>query len=309
MRIYKNSLYHSHKFEKYHPKINAYYFKEMREYHMVPHFHEEVEIMYVMEGSCQVQCERQWEHLVKGQLILIDSCVPHKLEVNHGARILNIEFTFSQIDVPFPSMQELTNGHEAMKQLLEHSTDYVILKDSENILSVMKNLMLELDYQQNVDQTSMMTALLIRELLMKIASLAAEAYEYKSTFGHPYVREAVKYMHEHYDQPLQINQISQVLNIHPNYLKRIFTASMGTTIIEYLTNLRMNKAMMLLDKTDIKIVDIASYIGISSSQYFSVLFKKYYGMSPAAYRRNTYREYTNNEPSNLDPEWYSENNQ
>ncbi|SFO89187.1 AraC family transcriptional regulator [Salibacterium halotolerans] len=299
MRVYKNSLYYSHKSENQHPKINAYYFKEMREYDMMCHMHEEVEIMYLMEGSCLVGCNEEWIELVKGECILIDSCTPHKLEVSHRARILNLEFNFLEADAPFPSMKDLFRDNEAMKKLLESRSSYLVVKDSENILSIMKDLVFELDYQQSVDRTSLMTDLLFRQLLLKMASAAEDVFKYKNTPGHPYVRDTVRYIHEHYDQSLQIGHIAQVLKVHPTYLQRIFKQAIGTTIIEYVTSLRMNKAAILLRKTTIPIIDIASYIGISSSQYFSVLFKKYYHLSPASYRRDVYTEKLNEQTNDL----------
>ena len=61
---------------------------------------------------------------------------------------------------------------------------------------------------------------------------------------------------------------------------------MNVSITEYLTELRVEKAKMLLARTDVPIIEVADYIGLNSRQYFSMLFKKMTGMSPAAYRKS-----------------------
>jgi len=59
---------------------------------------------------------------------------------------------------------------------------------------------------------------------------------------------------------------------------------MGSTFIEYLTRLRMDKARQYLKTTDLRSQDIAERIGYTDAHYFRYLFKKSTGMSPREYR-------------------------
>ncbi|WP_155983945.1 helix-turn-helix transcriptional regulator, partial [Paenibacillus sp. 1-18] len=65
---------------------------------------------------------------------------------------------------------------------------------------------------------------------------------------------------------------------------RIFKKHTGQTLTAYLTMLRMDKARMLLQQTDIPIQEIADYVGVGSRQYFHMLFKKHTGKTPVEYR-------------------------
>lgn len=58
----------------------------------------------------------------------------------------------------------------------------------------------------------------------------------------------------------------------------------GQTFVEYLTQLRMKKAEMLLKQTDMKGYEIGEQVGIPDPHYFSVLFKKHIGRSMNEYR-------------------------
>jgi YesN/AraC family two-component response regulator len=56
--------------------------------------------------------------------------------------------------------------------------------------------------------------------------------------------------------------------------------------MEYLTAIRMEKAKMLLLRTDIPATDIPDYVGVGSRSYFHALFKKHTGMTPVEFRRS-----------------------
>ena len=65
---------------------------------------------------------------------------------------------------------------------------------------------------------------------------------------------------------------------------RIFKKEVGTSVITYITDLRIKKAKDLLEHSDLKTFEISDAVGIHDPAYFSVLFKKYTGMSPKSYR-------------------------
>ena len=70
------------------------------------------------------------------------------------------------------------------------------------------------------------------------------------------------------------------------YLSRIFRKEAGCTFVDYLTNLRMRKASILLHDEEMKIYEVAEKVGYTSQQYFSLVFKKKLGISPAEYRQS-----------------------
>lgn len=103
----------------------------------------------------------------------------------------------------------------------------------------------------------------------------------------PIVQRAQKYIKENYkNKNVTLEYVANYLQVSPVYLSRIFKKELGTTFISYLTNLRMKKAIKLLNSTDLKINEIASIIGYDSQHYFSTSFKKYIGISPNQYRKN-----------------------
>jgi two-component system, response regulator YesN len=68
------------------------------------------------------------------------------------------------------------------------------------------------------------------------------------------------------------------------YLSRAFKNITGRNFSDYLSEIRMNKAKELLEKTQLTVYDIAISVGYGDPQYFHRVFKKYFGVTPNEYR-------------------------
>lgn len=86
------------------------------------------------------------------------------------------------------------------------------------------------------------------------------------------------------DQSWTLNQMAERCGIQRTRLNTVFQKLTGSTPMEYLGRLRMERAKTLLRESDIKIIDIAFECGFGSSQYFANTFKTVTGMTPSQYR-------------------------
>ncbi len=100
------------------------------------------------------------------------------------------------------------------------------------------------------------------------------------------IDKAKEFIREHYaESDLSVDRLCELLNVSPNYFSSLFKKTTGLSFVTYLTNLRMEKAVWLLDNTDEKAYIIAGMIGYDEPNYFSYVFKKAYGISPSKYRQ------------------------
>ena len=84
---------------------------------------------------------------------------------------------------------------------------------------------------------------------------------------------------------LSLSKVAQIFFINPSYLSRMFKKEMEVNFMEYIVKLRIDKAIMLLNSTDLKAYEIGDKVGIADPSYFSTSFKKYTGISVSEYRK------------------------
>ena len=97
--------------------------------------------------------------------------------------------------------------------------------------------------------------------------------------------EARSYISGHYQEHnLSVNDLCDRLHVSQSYFSAVFKQETGKSFVRYLTDLRLEKAVELLDGTDGKTYEIARSVGFEEPNYFSYTFKKHLGVSPTRYR-------------------------
>lgn len=101
------------------------------------------------------------------------------------------------------------------------------------------------------------------------------------------VTQAIDYIHQHLGEELSRHAVASQVYLNPDYLDRIFKRVIGVSVNRYIFQERMNKARQLLESTEENITDIALTVGYNSISNFSMLFKKYIGLSPNEFRKRS----------------------
>ena len=104
----------------------------------------------------------------------------------------------------------------------------------------------------------------------------------------PENEQAVHYFHEHFASPIVIEDYAQSCHMSTCWFIRSFKQQMGTPPLQYLTAIRINRAIELLEGSQYSITEISNMVGIDNPLYFSKLFKKQTGQSPKEYRQNRF---------------------
>ena len=99
------------------------------------------------------------------------------------------------------------------------------------------------------------------------------------------VLKALSFINEHYVEEFSLSDLCERFFISKNRLCKRFAAAMGCSPMQYRSFVRLNKAKQLLTTTTKSLEEIAELCGFSSANYFSLIFKKEVGLSPAHYRK------------------------
>lgn len=99
------------------------------------------------------------------------------------------------------------------------------------------------------------------------------------------IKTVLSYLELNYYNPeLSTEVLSEMVNLTPGYFGKLFSEYMEKSVNEYMIELRMNKAVGLLESSSDSINDIAAKVGYMNQSYFTAIFKKNYGKTPNQYR-------------------------
>ncbi|SDS30248.1 AraC-type DNA-binding protein [Paenibacillaceae bacterium GAS479] len=101
-----------------------------------------------------------------------------------------------------------------------------------------------------------------------------------------YVTKTIAFMEANYGSSLSITDIAEQVGVSSGHLSRTFKAETGKSMLEYLTEFRINKSKELLSSRNDSLYEIGQSVGYNDVQSFIRFFKKYEGMTPGEYRKS-----------------------
>lgn len=106
----------------------------------------------------------------------------------------------------------------------------------------------------------------------------------KETEGNYLVSAAREYMQEHLAEELNLTNVAEYIGISPSYLSTLFSQQLQCCFTDYLNQLRIDCACQYMHDKRMKIYEIAYKVGFHDEKYFSKVFRKVTGVSPAIIR-------------------------
>ncbi|NGM83447.1 response regulator [Paenibacillus sp. 7124] len=98
-------------------------------------------------------------------------------------------------------------------------------------------------------------------------------------------KQVEAFIQTRYAEDLSLQQLAAQFHISEAHFSRLFRKATGTTFIDYVTQVRMEKAMELLSSPDSRIYEVSLAVGYQDSRYFSQLFRKATGKTPTEFRK------------------------
>lgn len=280
--------------------ITSWYNQRYKKFTMPTHNHERLELMHVIGGNAEIDVYNdignkgfnneltfvETIRLTAGETIFIDSGAWHNLRIKEGkvpCSIVNIEFVFQSVDNTQQTFGKVFQHHKGIIDLLSKKLPYIVTRDTnDNFTTFFVKLIDELEafdiYGDKESQVNALFIILFQQYLRRyMDSINKKPYM-------QYVRKAVQYIEEFFDNDISVEIIANYVNVNKSYLQQVFTEQVGETIGSFITRLRIDKAKTILKFTNTPIVDIAVQVGYSTRQGFSVAFLKVTGTSGKAYR-------------------------
>ena len=187
-----------------------------------------------------------------------------------------------------------------IKDVLKIRTDNRTL--NERSLFLMKQEILQAVYGYLSESGIQATLLFHEENSMRLSDLAMQsavdmirwvnyllerAYDYEEEVrkASGLIERINAYVHEHYSEQLDRNEIAGAFHLAPEYLAKLYKKKTGVYLKDYIREYRVEQAKRLLRDKNVLVSDVAGAVGFDNFSYFSTIFRKYVGVTPNEYRR------------------------
>ena len=253
-----------------------------------PHNHMYFEFHGTVSGVMKLWSEKGEYYIKKDETAVIAPNVLHYLTPCDD-KSLRSSFCFSFSRIKGKSDIDL---YEYFRSAFS-GIDGVLKIPPSSELSLLLNKVLSLIYSENEpDRVRIKTYFLL--LLTGIAEAAVPSgrhtvSEAESPLNESDVRHYVaeEYFRRNYQSDIRLSDLADIWHLSLKQTERVFAAEFGQTFTEYLINLRMTYAKILLEETGLSVGEIAERVGYGSYNGFYVTFTAYTGMTPTEYRKNS----------------------
>lgn len=227
-----------------------------------------------------------------------------------------LKHTIARTGLPFKVIGECTNGLEALDFLKEHSVDLVMtdvrmaVMDGLAFVTALTNgegdtdcIMIsgydDFNYVQHalrsgvvdyllkpVELEDMKECLENWEKLHRKNNLPAEAFVNEADPSElSTVEKVIQYVKSKIPGEVTLAETANYVHLNPSYLSKLFKDKTDQNFVDFVIDMRMNEAKKLLERTSLRVNEIADRLGYSDITYFSNLFKRRTGVTPSEYRK------------------------
>ncbi len=242
------------------------------------HFHQDIELLYILEGAVDIFIENKVSHLKSEDIFIVNANRKHSFATDGSVLMFRLMISYQLAaeaskngDVLFwcdSSVSDSERYNELRRLLRDMLRHYVESRDYIRTFGYLSDCYAVLEH---LAANFMMSAtdLLIGE--------EDDRYEDR-------LRQINNYINNNFDQAISMKELSEKLYLSNGYLSRFFKKNYGMSFANYLSNVRVYHASDDLLYTDEPITRIAYNNGFASAALFNKVFKKITGLTPTEYR-------------------------
>ncbi|MFW6006918.1 MAG: AraC family transcriptional regulator [Halanaerobiales bacterium] len=267
--------------------------RENKDYITSHHWHNELEFILVKEGNCRVQVETDSYNIKTNQALFINSGEIHAIYSSKGTHLFhpimfNINFLSNNLedDCQLKYLDPVIKNKYKLKKVIKNKSNAE--KKIINLLFQIVNFYVDKPFGYEL----MIKGLLFQMFFHYFTNNYFKKINHRSSVKINHIKKIIKFIHNNYDQKIDLDKMAGKLNLSKYYFSHIFKEIIGQTPIEYLNKYRINKAAHLLLNSDKKILDISLLTGFNNLSYFIKTFKKFKNMTPSEFReKNEVEDY------------------
>ena len=260
------------------------------------HFHQDIELLYLLEGTLDVTIGEQTTHMKENDVLVVNANKKHMLSGSEDILYMQIMISYNLVSDVFQSI-DVIFWCDSTK---DESDRYDELR---KILRALLNHYLETHGNTaNFGHIALCYRVMdILSMYFLVQAADRENMDDKDKFEDR-ILQINNYIRANYNQPISLKDLADKLYLSNGYLSRFFKRNYGMSFAEYLTNIRLFHAVDELLYSSAPITRIAYDNGFASVAVFNKVFKKAYGETPSAMRKKAKEQKQEQKEEKQNPE-------
>lgn len=248
-----------------------------KDWHSTLHSHPFTELFYVVRGSGNFIIEGETYHVMEDDLVIVNANVQHTESSKDSNPLEYIVLGIEGLSLL------LEPGHKD-EQISKYYSIHNYRKSREEILHFLDLLLHEVENKSDFYDTICQNLLniLILNVIRRSKSNLVISTQKNATKECTYIRN---YIDIHYASPITLDLLADETYLDKFYLVHVFKKQYDISPINYLIEKRIEESANLLETTNYSVSDISSIVGFNSLSYYSQIFKRKTGLSPAEHRK------------------------
>ncbi|WP_295746863.1 AraC family transcriptional regulator [uncultured Limosilactobacillus sp.] len=251
----------------------------------VMHWHNDLQFIYVLNGTIQIKTLEKSEEIVAGNGAFINQNVVH--QVNHRTNSHYRSFIFPAYFLDFyfggPTqrlVEELTLNQSLELINFKLESKWAAVCNKLNQLSQL----FENNRQSHLYPYEVLTALV--SIFLEIQKRVSLPQQKQDSNAKTRVKAMLEYIQKNYSQKITLAELAKSANISKAECNRCFHSILQTSPYNYLLEYRLSKAAELLKKTKLPISVVANQVGFSQASQFGKYFKAKTSLTPLQFRKS-----------------------
>lgn len=245
---------------------------DVKEWHSTPHSHQFTELFYIKEGNGSFLIDGKEVPVSKRDLIIINPNIQHTEMSSETNSLEYLALGFDGFSFTSP------------KDTIYHNSAHIHPERENSFEKILDIILKEMNDKQN--NYEIVCQNLLEILIIQIIREGDYTFqETESKRINSNVFSTKNYIDKNFKEEITLEKLADISHMNKYYLAHSFKEAFGISPIEYLNDIRINEAKILLETTDYSIAEISDVIGFSSQSYFSQFFKAKLSKTPSTYRK------------------------
>lgn len=246
------------------------------------HWHEDIEYLYVIEGTLDYSINGSRLKLGAGEGILVNS---KRIHANQSVRGQFCRFNYVIIHPAYLCSSSYIEQKYIYPVIRQDSFDYILLRSDDwtNEITDTMNRLFEGGSDAGHELGIIEATLHVIKVLFNHLNLNSSFDQNSSVYVNTF-KSMLSFIGSHYSERITLDEIAEAGNVGKTLCAKIFRIFTSKTPGEYLINYRINKSLEMLCDSTLKITDVAYRSGFNSASHYAKIFKEIVKCTPNKYR-------------------------